>query len=41
MLSWETNEFPLGATPTIRLVLKTGNKDHIDTLEKNQLTKIH
>lgn len=41
MLSWETNEFHLGAIATIRLVLKTENKDHIDTLEKNHLTKIH
>lgn len=40
MLSLETHEFHLGAISTIRLVLETGNKDNIDILAKNQLTKI-
>lgn len=40
-LSLETNDFHLDATPTMRLVLKTGNKDHTETLGKNQLTKIY
>lgn len=36
---WKLVKFYLGAIPTIRLVIKTRNKDHIDRLGRKQLIK--